>query len=43
MIGSYDNVQGPRQRLMFSSIILLYTFLGFIHAKPTNKIKYSER
>jgi len=43
VIGSYDNVQGPRQRLMISPIILLYTFLGFISVKLTNKIKYSKR
>jgi hypothetical protein len=43
VIGSYDNVQGPRQRLMISTIILLYTFLGFISVKSKNTIKYFQR
>lgn len=28
VIGSYENIQGPRQRLMITPFILIYTFLG---------------
>jgi len=31
LIGLYQNIQGPRQRLMITPIVLMYTYFGFCY------------